>query len=427
LPNAHSRVLVITDSDSYVKWGAHVAGQLPEHWTVRFTVACGNIEPTARQVREALDGSRFTPQDVERVTLPDVRAIMQDWTPDVVLLAMRGLGVRAALDAFVADRPDRPVVVSGLPGLSYPVFGLGLRLRRGVDLYVLHSRREVRAFTEIARQMEVPHRFELATLPFAGPSGSDQPRDRVVFAAQAKVPARKRQRIWLLEQLAETARRHPQWTVVVKVRGVGDEPQTHDELYPYDVLIGEVADRPANLVLESGSMREHLGRAAALVSVSSTALLEAIAAGVPCLALTDFGVDAQQINTVFLDSAVLGASDELVTGQFHSPKAEWLDDNYFHGREHDTWVAAVEELLEQRAAEGLAPIVRPEPHLLSAVTLRYFRKLAFVASRGTRRDRLERATWAAVLQCHQSILRLRGSVRDGVSAGSGVSRAEVDR
>lgn len=423
---SQSRVLVITDSDSYVKWGAHVAGQLPDAWPVRFTVARGNTEPTERQIGEAVDGSRFKPADVERVTLPQARSIMRDWKPDVVVLAMRGLGVRAALDALIADTPDRPVVVSGLPGLSYPVFSLGLRFRRGVDLYVLHSRREVRAFTEIAERLEIPHRFALATLPFTGPGDSDRPRDRVVFAAQAKVPALRRQRTWLLEQLAETARQHPQWTVVIKVRGVADEPQTHDESYPYDVLLGQVADRPANLVLESGSMREHLARAIALVSVSSTALLEAIAAGVPCLALTDFGIDQQHINTVFLDSGVLGSSDELVAGQFRTPKAEWLDDNYFHGSECDTWVAAVRELLEQRATQGLPPCPAPARTLITEVTSRYYRQLAFVPSRGTRRDRVERATWAAALRCHQLVLRLRGPVRDG-AATSGVSWAEVDR
>lgn len=405
------RVVVLTDSDSYVKWGAHVAGQFPDHWPVRFLIARGSTEPTARQTAEALDGSRFAPEQAERVTLRDLRSVMDRWRPDVVLLAMRGLAVRAALDSVIGDDPDRPVVVSGLPGVSYPVFSMGLRFRRGVDLYVLHSLREVRAFTDTAERLGIRHRFELATLPFAGPSASDLPRNRIVFAAQAKVPALKRQRVWLLQQLVATARRHPDLEVVVKLRAGAGEPQTHDEMYPFDALLAEMDDLPANLVVESGSMREHLARAVGLVSVSSTALLEAVAAGVPALALTDFGVDTQHINTVFLDSGLLGASDDLVAARFRDPNPAWLDDNYFHGLQRDTWVGAVEEVLAKRDAEGLPAIERPTDNLISAVTLRYYQQLAFVPSHGSRRDHVERRLWAWMLRGHRGVTHSLPKVR----------------
>lgn len=400
-----ARCVVLTDADSYVKWGAHVAGQLPADWQVRFLIARGSTEPNQRQVREALNGSRFTPEQAEHVTLRELQAVLSQWKPDVVLLAMRGLAVRAALDSAIIDAPDRPVLVSGLPGISFPVFSTGLRFRRGVDLYVLHSRREVRAFTHTAEIMGIRHRFELATLPFAGPAESDRPRDRIVFAAQAKVPARKQQRLWLLEQLALTARAHPELEVVVKIRAAAGEPQTHDEMYPYDALLARMADPPPNLVVESGSMREHLARAVALVSVSSTALLEAVAAGVPCLALTDFGVDAQHINTVFLDSGLLGASDELVAARFRKPASRWLADNYFHGIENDTWVAAIEELLAKRAVEGLPPHRDAPLSIGRNLVSRYSRQLAFSRSRGSVRDRLERAVWFAVLRGHGAATR----------------------
>jgi hypothetical protein len=83
-------------------------------------------------------------------------------------------------------------------------------------------------------------------------------------------------------------------------------------------------------------MRRHLRRAIGLVTVSSTSLLEATAEGVPCLALTDFGVGADQINLVLTESGLLGTTRDLVAASFGHPDPDWLDDNYFHDPSENT-------------------------------------------------------------------------------------------
>ena len=52
----------------------------------------------------------------------------------------------------------------------------------------------------------------------------------------------------------------------------------------------------------------------ALVTVSSTAVLEAIASGVPALVIDEFGVAPKLINTVFDGSGLLGGAEALVAG-----------------------------------------------------------------------------------------------------------------
>jgi hypothetical protein len=153
--------------------------------------------------------------------------------------------------------------------------------------------------------------------------------------------------------LAECARAHPDLRVVIKLRAVGGETQTHAEQYPYDALLADLPNRPANLVAESGSMGAHLERAVGLVTVSSTALLEAAAIGIPGLALDDFGVTQGLINTVFEDSNLLGPSSELIAGRFRSPDPGWLDDNYFHSPADDDWVQKIEALVAAREIEPL--------------------------------------------------------------------------
>ncbi len=354
------RVLVVADADSYVKYGAALADRLPASWRCRLVVAAGDASPSDRQYDDAVAGTRFAGTEPVRVDLPRLREELAYWLPDVVIAAARGHTVRATV-AQIENVPSRPVVVSGIAGVMVPVLPHGLLLRRAVDVFVVHSRREWEDARSVAAGLGVDLRFELGTLPFLAPASSARDRHRIVFAGQALVPASRRQRVWLVERLADTARAHPDLEVVVKVRAVGHEAQTHAELVGFEDVVAAMGKRrPANLLVEAGPMREHLRHARGLVTVSSTALLEAVAAGVPVLALTDFGVGASQINLVLAGSGVLGSTDDLVAGRFRDPEAPWLERNYFHDPSDDTWLAAVEELLAIRRTHGLpARAARP--------------------------------------------------------------------
>ena len=404
-----TRVLVFTDSDSYVKWGAALASRLPPSWHVRLVVARGSAEPSPRQVSEAVAGTAIDACAVERVGLDDVRKILTTWRPDVLVTAARGLAVQTVIELAVANRPDRPVIVSGLPGIALPVLPYGLGFRRSVDLFVLHSHREVRAFTEASRSLAIPHRYALARLPFLpeplaaqGPAPlPGAPRDRIVFAAQALVPESRQERLRMVEALVRTARAHPTLEVVVKVRGTDGEPQTHADQHPYPDLLREL-DVPANLVVESGPMAAHLERAVGLVTISSTALLEAVASGVPVIALTDFGVEARQINLVFEDSGLLHDSDELVAARFHHPTDAWRADNYFHSPADDTWMDELTDLLETRARDGLPPYPTAPDGVRKRVTMFFYRHQAFAGDAGPVARVVERGVIALALRVSRS-------------------------
>jgi hypothetical protein len=383
-----TRALFVTDSDSYVKWGAALARQVPADWSVRLVVLRGNAEPSGRQVVEALAGTPFDVTDVERVGRPGLSRLLTAWRPDVVVAAARGMAVEA-VGALIASTGSRPVMVSGLAGISIPVLTPGLRYRRCADVFVLQSRRELREFAAV----DDGHRFELTTIPYlevrepdtSEPDDGGVVRDRIVFAAQAMVPASRRDRQWMLGRLVETARAHPHLTVVVKVRAREGEPQTHVEQFSYEDLMRQLVEAggslPRNLVVESGAMAWHLRRAVGLATISSTAILEAVALGVPCLAIDDFGVGHRQINTVLVGSGLLGSTDRLVAADFRHPAPEWLEDNYLHDPAENTWVPAVEELLERRRRGLLAPLPRRPRSPLRWVRAAVLERLSFVPPR----------------------------------------------
>lgn len=354
---ATTSVLVLTDTDSYVKWGAALAGGFPPAWDVRLVVARSASRPSTTQVADALAGTRFEGQEPQVVGLAELRSMLLGGRPDVLVLAARGYTVQAAM-SVVENVPDRPVVVTGLPGVGVPVLPYGLEFRRSADVFVVHSRRELREFAHAARRLGLPERFELAHLPYLRERVTEPSADGpLVFAAQALVPAGRKERTWLVERLADAARARPEREVVVKVRARAGEAQTHHEQVPYEDLVAELDDVPENLVVQAGPMHEHLERASGFVTVSSTALLEAIALDVPVLALDDFGVGVSQINLALADSGVMGSADDLVRGDLRAADVTWCEDNYFHDDAEDTWLTRVEELLKVREADGLEPFL----------------------------------------------------------------------
>ena len=379
------KVLGIADSDSYTKWGASILTRMPATWSRTLVVIRTPALPSPRQLRSVLTGTEFSPETTPLVDLADLAGLVATERPDVVLLSVRGPVVRVLIRMIMTAGPHRPLIVSGLPGISIPATLLALYYRSQVDLLILHSRREMAAFGVLAAEWGIRQDFALATLPFladrttaVGPGGagprvgrraSGSPSDSadgrdsdigtdILFAAQAKVPRELEDRERLLGWLADAARAQPERLVIIKLRGMTGEAQTHFERYPFDVLLEALEDAPDNLVISTGPMSKHLERAAVLVTVSSTASIEAIALGVPVLALDDFGVSGPLINLVFEQSGVLGSSRQLAAEDFRSPEPEWLDANYFHGQADDTWVASIEAGVARRLDGPLA--LRPQ-------------------------------------------------------------------
>lgn len=342
------KVIGVTDSDSYVKWGATILDRMPTAWERSLVVIRTPALPSGQQLAHALNGTSFS-DDVVVVDLADLSDLIARVRPEVVLLSVRGPVVRVLVRMIVAAVEHRPVIVGGLPGISIPETLNALYYRSQVDLVILHSKREIRAFTALATELGIQQEFGLARLPFlsarrpATGIGSD-----IVFAPQAKVPRAREDRQLLLEHLVETARRHPDRRVVIKLRGTVGEAQTHAERYPYDVLLDEMTGVPSNLVISTGSMADHLQGADGLVTVSSTAALEAIAAGVPALALDSFGVNEKLINLVFVDSGLLAGWNALLDADFREPDDRWVDDNYFHAPTDEDWIAKIESAVALR-------------------------------------------------------------------------------
>lgn len=377
------RVVAVADADSFVKWAASLLGSVPGLRSQLLLVRTP-LTVSAAQERTALAGTGFGAEDVTRLDFDRVADWLEAQRPDVVLLAGRGPFVRL-LGRVVDALPHRPVTVSGLPGMAIPAQRGALDYRRHTDLMIVHSHRERRAFAELGERIGVRTPLALATLPFArgrerwggrlresaaafsphasGVAVAERPvaggasdirrpgATDVVFAAQALVPRRPEERAVIAEMLVRAAAADPTRRVVVKLRARPGEAETHRDRAPYSGLFPGA--RPPNLVFSHAPMATALESAAGLVTVSSTAAVEALAHGVPVIAIDRFGVHKSLLNTVFIGSGLLGGMGEVVAGRFRQPHPGWLRDNYFHPEAEADWWERVQELVALRRAGAL--------------------------------------------------------------------------
>ena len=368
------KFIAIADSDSYLKWGAAFLGALPGVTERELVLIETPVLPSDSQRAAALAVGGVPPEQLFSLPLNDVLGTLRREQPDAVLIALRG-PVAAVLIRLIAELPHRPVIVTGLPGISIPATRKALAFRRQADLFVLHSKREIREFTQLSREYGWTHRFALATLPFVeertGANGTD-----LVFAAQAVVPRTLDDRTRVLETLLAAARADPSRRVVIKVRGVAGERQTHEEHLSYPELLEQVGDVPANLVVSSAPMSAALDEAEGLMTVSSTAAIEAIARGIPVITLDTFGVSGKLINTVFEGSGLFGDQEAVVGREFRHPDPAWLDDNYFHRVEDDDVAVQLEALVAARR-QGILPAREPARRAGGKLRLAWDRKRAF--------------------------------------------------
>ncbi|GGT57341.1 hypothetical protein GCM10014713_58690 [Streptomyces purpureus] len=320
----HARIAVLADSDTRWKWGALTARRIaPEESEVTGFLLRGRATPTARQLAEVAAGIAAPSE----VTGHEFLHAVRDGGYDVVVLALAGGTVQAMLQGLAAQPVEgRPVIVTGYVGVVYEKLADGLLLRHGADVVLANSRHDAERFRAVYEGVGAdPSSVVEAALPFLGgdPYAPKAGRDTVVFAAQPSVPESRADRTYLLRRLVEHARLHPHREVLLKLRSRPGEHTTHLEELPYQRLAKGIA-APRNFRLVYGHMGEVLDRTDLLVTVSSTAALEALHRRIPTAVLTDLGIREPLGNHHFLGSGLLTSWDRLDGGHRPEPDPDWL-------------------------------------------------------------------------------------------------------
>ncbi|WP_374935440.1 DUF6716 putative glycosyltransferase [Streptomyces resistomycificus] len=338
---------VLADSDTRWKWGALTADRIAPGPSMETAprddarggpalsgfLLRGRATPTPRQLEEV--GVRA--DSLREVTAAEFLRAMAEEEYDVVVIALVGGGVQAMLHGLKRvweGRDKRPVVVTGYVGVVYEKLADGLLLRHGADLVLANSRQDAERFRAVYEGVgaDASSVTEVA-LPFLGGApyaGEHDPSAKqghgpytVAFAVQPSVPDNRRDRTYLLERLVRHAKLHPEREVLLKLRSRPGEHTTHIEELPYQKLVQRLAP-PANFRMVYGHMGEVLDRTDLLVTVSSTAALEALHRRIPTVILTDLGIREVLGNHHFVGSGCLASWDQLDAGHRPTPDEEWV-------------------------------------------------------------------------------------------------------
>lgn len=343
-------VLAIADSAPRARLSALMLGDLPDSGgAMGLAVLRSADTPSPAQIRAALEGTRHAGRRIPLLTIGQVRRLIRRRRPDAVLLNCSGAHIEAlswSSRSFL--RRYRPVVASALPVPALPASEGEWMHRSRVDLVVAHSHREVEEYTKLGEQLGLKGRVGLASLfPELEVRATQGSRNRIVFAARPGQPAGALGCEALLSALTELAADRPDLEVVLHV---GEEG--HPELtQTWESMVAARRAPRGALVVESGPLHEQFERARGFAALGSLPVLEAIAARVPSLVLTDFGVGWDQGNTVFEGSGLFGDLKDLRACRFHKPNRSWGEHNHFHPTSDDDWVAHLYELCG-RATRG---------------------------------------------------------------------------
>jgi len=253
----------------------------------------------------------------------------------------------------------RPCVVAFLGGLDF--FPLkGRANRRYCDGVFLVPRSEIAAFEAQAedwddrmwQELDFGHPSFLTPTPPA-PDQQTQRRD-IYFFAQALSPSTRRARLHMLRAMAAIARANPDRQVWIKLRHLPDENRQHlhQEKYDYTSLMDALPDVPENLQLTACTMDEALANAGLGITCTSTAAIDVVRAGVPCMVHLDF-VDnyldplVAPMRQLFADSGLITSLEDMLCLRTQDPAQEWLDE-MFCSRDLGQRVLAMVERFDKR-------------------------------------------------------------------------------
>jgi len=359
--------LLVLAYDSQLRWARALGAALEaQGWRCRYAAPSDVRSFVAPELEKSLGVS------VERA--PWTELVRQAAASDALVLALQGpLTSRFAQDlAASGDAGVRPVVVTGWVGVVIEKLVAGYLERFASDVVAVNSREDLRSFEAAGAHLGLPtDNLLLSGLPLLPPRPAPPRRGpvrTVMFADQPTVPSSRAERLYLYDRLVEHARRHPERRVLIKPRHrPAEDPFQVVRHHPEELLAGVVL--PSNVEVVYDPVPDLLPEVDLLLTVSSTAGLEAVGAGVRTVFVADLGVHESLGNHVLLPSGLVRTLDVLdgPDEDLPEPDPAWLAD-WFVGAPGRPGV----QLVAERVAELTAapPAERPFARTTATATFR---------------------------------------------------------
>jgi hypothetical protein len=343
--------LLVAAFDSQLKWALRVGSALADHG-----IACRFVKPI--DIRNSISDLQLADHGSGSLDeLTWLELLDSAMAADVVVLVVQGSFVSRFCHELhersaATGRPG-PVVVTGWVGVVLREITSGYLDRCIADVLAVNSRSDLDTFRSIAASLRIPtDNLVLSGLPLltgglAAPR-PDRPISTVMYAEQPTMPTGRKDRLYIYDRLIEYARTHPGRRVILKPRHRPDEGTIHRMKYHPELLLSDM-EVPPNLQVDYTPISERLPELDLMLTISSTAALEAVGAGVRTAFISDLGVREALGNHIFLGSRLLRTFDEIQKDDIGTPDPAWIDDYFFpvkHGSPAVELATRVVDLLD---------------------------------------------------------------------------------
>lgn len=311
--------------DSQLKWCLNICDELE-----RRGVSCRIIVPDIRSALSAQQIIDAGAPRVERMTWDEMMRVAL--SNDIFVSALAGpLTRRISMELHEQSKADGrvpPVLVAGWVGVIIEKLEAGYLDRCGCDVVAVNSQMDWDRFKRVAEYLNIPTDNMLLTgLPYVPNEIAPQKQTdikTVLFADQPTVPKDAWERLYLYRRLIDYANAHPDRKVILKPRHRLDEDTFHRmKHHPEDMLRKDAF--PRNFEISYEPISSILDTVDLLITMSSTAALEAVASGCRVGLVLDLGVHERYGNQVFFDSGLMRTFDAIIKDDIGIPEPIWLD------------------------------------------------------------------------------------------------------
>lgn len=320
-------VLFVVAHDSQFKWAAAAADPFRSaDWDIRFFCPIEHSRISDAQLGDA-------GVDAEEVLNGEAVKHLWYWAQHdaVFFLCPGGISERYIYhfrEHLRSIQGKRSIIASAYVGMVIDGHVGGYLYRAASDLICVNSQFDLGIYEVAADDLGISRsNLEVTGLSIVGADVKPQKTGSIrtiLFADQVAVPEPVPDRKFLYQSLIEFASRNPDKTVIVKPRHRPDEGSFHKTKYPPETYFkGQVL--PGNLRLDYTPISELLPDTDLLLTVSSTAALEAIAAGVRVAILSDVGVREKHGNHMFVGSGLIRTLAQVERDEIGTPDPEWVE------------------------------------------------------------------------------------------------------
>ena len=233
----------------------------------------------------------------------------------------------------------RPCIIGFLGGLDFfPVQGIAHRKNcDGVFLFPKSAMNDGKSSFEGTQNMwqRLDFGHPSVLVPETVTPEDLSLRSDIYFFTQAISPSTKRARLHLLKILIALAKANPARNVFIKLRHLPNENRTHlhVEKFDYPSLAKHLGPLPTNLRFTDKTMEQALETASLGMTCTSTAALDVVRAGLPCMIYLDY-VDAyrdklvEPMRRLFKASNLVAPLEDILALKHQAPDTQWLEDMF---------------------------------------------------------------------------------------------------